>query len=654
MKMIGKKGIAIVVIAILLFVLVLKFDVLSMETYGTGIPESTVNWMVTEQLKPVEEWQGNVEPGYTELIMDSGNDPIVTSYKDDPNVLSEQIAVQGTLTWKGGMFGWFMPQKGYYSIDYMSNINSGWNNIATGDFSGTTYVNTEYILIEGGLIGLHNYDTFFGGADDHQYIPAFTFKIKGQHVGALRIDVHSRFTRTFPYDQWDAVTSRDYVYLVSGEGHINIVGHTQYDVPMFEMDETVPIHVVCDYSGSTAQGEGNWELWCHPQASEHPLGNFRIASFSDMSDVVYNWNLPDGIWFRGMSDSKIKLKLRNTLFAQDEVMVNTIDLKANAPPTPTVSLDTYNPLVGDSVTVTGKCYTNEQTYEEIEKFMIRVIYTDNNQEIGYWTNIEAVGQDPSSYEKTFTVGRAGPIRIQVWAHDVAGRETVNPGIANIESHQGDHRWTIFVKSKGTSLPLQNVKVLLYPDESEKLTNSEGSVWYDIPSGYYQASIYKEGYRQETVNKQIDKDETTTVFIEQTAILWDLTVNVKDTDGNMIPYATIKVGAVSEAYSEADGSHTFSNLPEGDYVVQATKNEYSGSKDVHLDGNKEIDITITETGGPGELNFIKMVIALIIVAIFGVIGWFFPIPLPFGKPMNLVILLMVGVVIAVIFYLFVPI
>ena len=181
-------------------------------------------------------------------------------------------------------------------------------------------------------------------------------------------------------------------------------------------------------------------------------------------------------------------------------------------------------------------------------FMIRAIYTDNSQEIGYWSNVQANGQDPSSYEHVIpNLPRAGPIQVQVWAHDVAGRESAIPGVANAEVHQGAHRWTLVVKDEGTSLPIQGATVILYPGDVEKTTDTNGECWFDVEAGYYQANVYKEGYRAEVVNKQIDKDEDTIVFLEQTAILWSLKVTVEDTDGNGIPYATIKVGAFSEAF-----------------------------------------------------------------------------------------------------------
>jgi len=575
--------------------------------------------------------------------MDNTNSPIVTTFSNNPNAESQTIGVYGTVENDGG-FTTTRIKTGWYKVCIKENVNDNWEDHVIID---KNYANTNYVRIVSGSIAPQPYDEWGSGFYD---ISPISFKMKGRHVGALRIQ-----QRVDVEDFWGShstqTASTDYVYLISGEGHINIVGYTQYQVPMFEIGETVPIHVVCDYSGQTGQGNGGWELWAHPQASEHPLGNFKIASFSDMTDITYNWVLPDGIWYRGISDSKIKLKLRNTLFPQDEVMVNTIDLKANAPPTPTVELSNYNPLMGEYVEVSGNCYTNEFTNAEIEKFMVRVKYKDNGQEIGYWNNINAEGQDPSSYTHSFSIPRAGPIRVTVWAHDVDGRESDPPGIADLEGHQGDHRWTIIVKSQGTSLPLQGVKVLLYPGGSEKTTPSSGTVWFDIPTGYYQASVYKEGYGQKTINKQIDSDEETTVFLIQSAIIWDLTVTVKDGDGNAIPYATIKVGAVSEAYSEEDGSFTFENIPEGDYVVSATKGEYSGTKEVHLDGNKAIDVVIVKGGtSPGDLDYIKMAISGLIIAIFGVLSFFFKLPLPFGALINKVILILIGVVIAVLYYL----
>ena len=259
-----------------------------------------------------------------------------------------------------------------------------------------------------------------------------TFKLKGAHVGALHIEVVTDFVNLVVFHETHT-TSEDWCYLVSGSGSINIAGYAPYDIPMFEMGASVPIVVAADYSGPTIDGTGRWELRYYGQGSG--LSGTIMTWDYDWVRTTYDWDLPTGLWFRGISDSKVTIELWNTLFPQAYVMVNTIDLIANAPPTPSITASDYDPVIGDTINVYGSCNTNINTNEIVETFHIIAVYTDNNQQIGYWTGIVPIGQDPSTYSHSIpNLPRAGTVKVQVLAHDAGSRESAVPGVATITVH----------------------------------------------------------------------------------------------------------------------------------------------------------------------------------------------------------------------------
>ena len=646
-----EKKIIILVGAIIAVFLLHHYGFISLYVYDdsnyyTGIPEEDINYSLTEHLKPVDEWKGNIESGYEELIQDNENEPIVTCFADLPNSPSQLITAQGTLTWTGGLFGTWLPRNGWYNVYVKDGPNSQWENIITYD-----YVNTDIVDWEGGTNEKQSYTNFPGGAgaDDHQYIGSISFKLKGQYVGALKIEVISRFILPLGIEEWSACTSRDYCYLISGAGKVYIQGYEPYEVPTFELNEDVPIKVECDYSGATGSGNGKWQLWAYP----YDQSISSVVIDDDIPDYyrgVIEWTIPDNFWYRGIPDSRVDIVLKNTLFDVAEASLTTIDLRANAPPTPIVTVSDNNPIKGDRVLIDMTAYTNENTHEVIDRFHVRLVNQNNGDEIFYVTTINAQGEDPYQASYEFTAPIAGDYVIQVWAHDVAGRKSVNPAQIYIESHEGQHRLTVNIKDYDTSLPLEGATVTIN-GAKEKTTNSQGKVWFDLNRGFYVVESYKKGYRHNQDQIQIDKDETITIFLQQTALLWDLTVKVVDTDGNPVAYADVKVGAVTTAKTDAVGEWTFKDIPEGEYTIWVTKNDYSGEKTVGLLSDKTVTITVYKEGEAFGLDLMKAIVAIIIIAIFAVIAFFINLPLPFNPWMNKMIIIFIGVIIALFYYMF---
>jgi len=632
----------IIIIALLIFsILALNyFGILQItdNSYHTGIPPSDLNNMNT--IRNWQDcWQGQGQSGYTELLSDT---KFVTAYSSDNIlVLSERIAFQGYM-YEDDIVETSHPVKGWYVISIKTGLNNPWVDVVSKNWYDSTKVkinNGNPAPADYGYNGLGLYE-------QRCDLPMMEIQFMGSVVGALRVSQVAEMTSGIPFtSNWDKTMSTDYAYLLSGKGVIWIEGYNPSDVPQFEIGETCPIHIEADYSGPTIGENGNWELWAFPH-NGNPVIKIKTWNY-DYFRETYNWVIPTGLWKQGASDNKVDLELRNTLFTTSKVKISSIDLKAKAPPTPTIQVTPTAPQVGETITVSMQANTNAQTNEIITAFHLRAIYTDNNQEIVYVTSIVPTGKDPYLGSYSFTPQRAGPLKIQVWAHDKAGRESTTPATYTMEIHLGKYRLTVEALDYDTSLAIQGAKVTLYPGDSSKTTESDGKCWFDIEKSTYSVTVYKEGYRVETKTVLVEKDTIVTVILHRTTLIWNLKVTVTDEDGNKIQWADVKVGGVAQARTDESGSWTFQNLPDGEYIVSASKGTQTGSKNVVLDSNKEITVVIKKPIIEQALS-LNVILAIIVVIICAIVAFLIPIP---GGTIGKILLIVAGIVAAVAIYLF---
>jgi len=420
--------IAVVVVAILLFSTNPNlFNPLAADpTYHTGIPLADVNNLKT--LHYVEDvWHGNDIPGTVdwpdkELMADT---VYVTSFSGATltGALSERIAIQGNVYENSGIET-NIPETAYYKVE-LKEAGRDWITIVD-----LNVVDTRYAKVTGGVGSKTlNYNPVtppWGDSYQRMDCPAIQVQIVGAHVGALRISFVVYFRGFLGIEHWYKTMSRDYCYLISGQGAINIAGHARTDVVMFENGETVPIQVTADYSGPAIGESGKWQLWAFPQDGRP--GMMLKEWTYDYFRETYNWKLPDNAWVRGTSDSKWRIELRNTLFSTDAIMVNTIDVRANAPPTPKVTASVTQLSLNNQVTITMSGEINSLTNESISYFWVRCVYFSDND--NYQFLYQKVTVSPGTL--TFTPPKAGKFKVQVWSHDVAGRESEKPAEITIE------------------------------------------------------------------------------------------------------------------------------------------------------------------------------------------------------------------------------
>jgi len=390
--------------------------------YGTRIPLSFINNGDTKKVNWNDGtcvWMGQNEPGsgspFKELFSDT---KFITSFsRTGLGAYSERIAFQGNL-YKNSLFEMWHPTKGYYRVS-ISDDGTTWDTIIDLSVS-----DTNTVKINSGSVGWQTiyYDTWSSGAISYR-LPMMEIQLIGPYVGAIKVETVWHFEQTLTGGKQDKVMATDYAYLISGSGDISIKGYAPYDIPMFENGETVTIQVTADYSGKTADGNGRWELWAYPLRGGSGL-LIKSWIYDNFREDV-NWKLPSDAWVRGKNNSRWRIELHNTLFSTSAVDINTIDLRANAPPTPTISISPTQIIQGQEITLNITGNTNKLTNESLLYYAVILRYTSASKSF-LEKNVAVTGSDPYKVTTTFTAPNSGELSILVIAHDAAGRETAVP------------------------------------------------------------------------------------------------------------------------------------------------------------------------------------------------------------------------------------
>ena len=630
-----KAIVTIIVISILFFSSILHFagvinlNILAVSDYHTGIHPSTINNMETERVWQ-DCWLGQYAPGtgypYKEMMPDT---KYITSFSGatGDDALSERISIVANV-FEDSWAELSNPQRAYYRVSIKTDPSqSGWTTIID-----LNWYDSSKVTVTGGTgwkTAAITHTSLFSLSSSYAEIFPIEIRLKGSIVGAIKTETVWEFWSGIPFTpSWETTMSADYAYLISGDGSINIEGYTPEQVPMFEIGETIPIYVSADYSGETAGGAGRWQLWAFPLRG----GSGRLINewTYDYFRETYQWILPTDAWMRGSSDSRWRIELHNTLFSTDAIQINTIDIRANAPPTPIIQTSPDIPQVGQQITIEMSAPTNIQTHEAIIKFIVRGVYTDTGTEfVDKDVQIDSGSSDPYTATTTITPPRAGMFSLQVFAHDAGGRQSENPAYKTMEMHEGSYRLTLTLLDSYDSLPIAGVKVEQVGTGEDKYTDVSGQCWFDLDQGTYSFQFIKNGYRAEYKSFSLSGDKGETVTLERTTNTWDLTVTIKDSETMEAVWgATVKVGGIEKLTSES-GTVTFNDVADGEYNIAASKDASSGSKEIILDRSKDITIIIYPGGqgpdpSPGVLGMDSYVlIGAVIVALAAMVGiWYY--------------------------------
>jgi hypothetical protein len=246
---------------------------------------------------------------------------------------------------------------------------------------------------------------------------AVQYTFTGEHPnGAIKVELTG--------DMWvgvlnegfadDQVFAYDHAYIYQGSGNIEILNENK----IVEVGEDVLIDV--EKLGYSAGRGWSLELFSYPQN--------RIVYSEDLDDGdtgIYRYTVTsaDFVAWSGCGDSntlnRLAARLYNNLWKQDEADADTIDLRANAPPQPKVTLDKdwYN--VNDEIQITIEGERNPGTNLELCFFVLDVYYQPGLIQLHDDEQVTAVN-DEATYT-TDPLPQAGTVFVEVTAYDAGGR-----------------------------------------------------------------------------------------------------------------------------------------------------------------------------------------------------------------------------------------
>lgn len=611
-----KKLLIIAVVAVLVALPLLQItglvDILSLtpSDFHTGISPSSINYCNTQRFWQ-DCWEGQSMPGigypYKEMMPDV---KYVTSFSGatGSNALSERISIVGNM-YADDWIAITQPIRGYYKVSIKENPTSTvWTPIIDLNWDDPTKV-----VVVGGT----GWKACQGIMEHATTLTPIEIRLIGSHVGAMKVEARYEFRSSFPVpfpEYWQKTMSVDYAYLISGEGSINIAGYQSWQTPTFEIGETVPIQYSVDYSGATFGEPGRWELWAFPLRG----GSGRLlTTFGDYERSTYNWELPADAWVRN-TDNGWRLELKNTLFPTDAVDFRAIDIRANAPPTPTVTITPASPQVGSMVTISASANTNQFTNEAVQSFLVKVTRIATNTQLIYkFVSVDPGHADPYTASDTFNMCPcAGDVYVQVWAHDMAGSDSAVPYAKTVACHAGLYRLSLTVLDEYNAFPLVGVRVQP-TGGTAKTTNAQGKCWFDLNAGSYSFQFTKAGYTAKTGSWTLSSSDRNEVFhMTKTSNTWDLTVAVETKDGNTVWGATVSAGA-TQLLTDQTGKCVFYSLAEGEYNIVATHGNMTGSLAINLDKSHSITIILGESGGGEYIDPFIILGAVAAIAIVGV-------------------------------------
>lgn len=529
--------------------------------YHTGFTIDTR----TKSFNPIPGVEGNKQSKSSEPYALTGYRTFITSWYDGNEYkgLSEMIAVHGSiLMYDPGNckrpFILAMDSNGNgqqalaYTVDICERGDNEYVNIIDGTagdnpatkwkVEGTGGFNSDYVSFDGVTYGWDKMRTSIGsGVVDGNFgaSTGMAFRLKGPHVGKLRLrfwvyggymeGYMCRWTDWINPGSWvsffaDIISHADKsravgwhclaeqeVYIISGSGHLYI--SDQWGSPstqtLYEIGETVYIHVETGYGGMTAHdtsvnggsnvGEHTWFI-----KFRHPDGYIRdqyTISLNDDYSGLRSWVVPEDAF--APNKFTWKIELWNTLFCEEGVEIDTIDVKANAPGTPVVHASPDDPEAGETVTIDIYATINPNTQADIDHFTWWAHYgtqipirADDPDWVVYKRNVSAVETssnhfEPSSPPSFEAPGRAGTITIGVLAVDADGRPSQR-GYDTVTVYAGNFRIVVTVVDMNTNEPIPFAVVQV--GQPYQYTNQVGVAEVFVGgTGTYTLHVWKSGY-----------------------------------------------------------------------------------------------------------------------------------------------------------------
>jgi len=340
--------------------------------FGTGLDLNTD----TVSMEGLDDWHGNHEDSeFPELIMFPQIEKLVTAWYKDPGDGAGDDSV--ALTMYGEISVEYPPRigwdakDGWYRVTVADESTNGEFSkiiLETGD-GANSYTNKDYIGSTSGAIGRqvlyeHKTGSFFGLFPDgvSKTLHPVTFTLSGPHIGGIRVEQITVFTRLLWPDSEPIVTSSDEVYLVSGEGSIEFSSEATNYAP----GDVVTVEVDTGHSGMSQEGAAN-ERWKVVFYNSQSVSEYEEMIADNLNGFKVNFAIPIDA-----QTGKCEVKLYNPLFVQDSSIFYTLSKEdiAKVPTLKSITFDKTKYRLGDTVKVTFEGTPNPLGTNTISGFEI--------------------------------------------------------------------------------------------------------------------------------------------------------------------------------------------------------------------------------------------------------------------------------------------
>ena len=440
----------------------------------------------------------------------------------------------------------------YWVVQYM-DTNRQLHTIINGK---NNYVDTNYVVdLKGSIIGnipnvIYKSPYYIDGTppnvfgdntwtwfEDNSWhslqTGTITFKIKGNHIGAVRVFCVLECSEEVPawtptWSSADYLIVEDWAYLAPGIGRVDVLSTnsirqdgttytegTNREVPLYVFEEgsTVKFTVDTGYAGAVT-GEKGWRLAVYKSDQTSPLATWWLDD--DLRGYIVTWTIPKGTFTPG-GDNRMRVVLTNTIIDQAETTFFVVDNISKIPGTPEIFVDKYEYNQGEKVEVTLRAKANPDGTGEISQFYVEVKWdrTDGTEYI-LEKYIDAHHIEGLTYGASFSFTPDRPDRhcyILAWSIDRDGRAS-GRAVREIyvQETYGNLRLTVLVKEPSGGA-IVGAKITI--GGQTKYTTADGAVFY-LPSGTYSITVEKAGYN--TYKGQVYMNADKTIEITLTPLI----------------------------------------------------------------------------------------------------------------------------------------
>jgi hypothetical protein len=365
---------------------------------------------------------------------------------------------------------------------------------------------------------IYNFPTLKCGYYWYDWPEHFSFNLKGQHIGYLKVEYWNevkKSTGSLPCDSRykPILLQEDKIYLASGSGSFKIQNLAGSPQTTFEEGDTAVFNCNVAYSGAAlGHPEDGWSLRLfNLNTNQEWTQNGFPKTIPDNSPAYkVNFVIPTGV-FDPTKDNQWRVVLCNNLFDQEISYMFSIDKYDYAPGIPEVTFDKTAYEQGDTIYCTVRALANTLGSGSIAKFWVEAFYQPNPPPYlfgptyiappSYTIINEGNGWFKTTFQFVSPLENDHIVEVRATANDGQGRQSINYGMGSVLSKDPDDEYFVVSITVRDSKTLEKISGALVELDggTEITTGVDGKAMFpSIPEGEHSVSVTADGYRKQSI------------------------------------------------------------------------------------------------------------------------------------------------------------